>query len=86
MALPFLATLAINLVAGLALQGLATLIGGRRSGPTPAPTTTEGYRVPRTDHGRPVRRVHGTVLIRDPQVNGHSPLRVEAIRSKGGKK
>ena len=85
MPLPILATIAINIAISLALTGLSLLISGRKSSPTPAATTLDQFRVPRTDEGRPWPIIDGRAIIRDPQVLGVTGFRTVAIKTKTGK-
>lgn len=85
MPLPALAAIALNIAISLVLTGISVLIAGRKSSPTPAATTLDQFRVPRTDEGRAWPIIDGRAIVRDGQVLGTSQLRVEAVKTKSGK-
>jgi hypothetical protein len=52
----------------------------------PKPASLSDFDVPTAEQGRPIPVVFGTITITGPNVIWYGGLRVEPIKSKGGKK
>lgn len=54
--------------------------------PMPKPAALEDFDVPTAEEGRPIAKVFGEVLIKDPNNLWYGDLSSEPIKKKGGKK
>ena len=79
-------TFVVQIVASLALTAISYVLAPRPKTTLPTAAGLDAFNLPTAEEGRPIPVVFGTVLLRGPNVVWAGDLKVDPIRSSGGKK